>query len=79
MGIELSKPFGDYVAVKELDPVGDGRRFCRCLPVSVWRDESGIAEKRWMALFRYAGGFGWEGRRRWCLSAWDFGDWAAQV
>lgn len=27
MSIELSKPFSDYVTVKELDPVGDGRRF----------------------------------------------------
>jgi hypothetical protein len=27
MSIELAKPFSEYVTVKELDPVGDGRRF----------------------------------------------------
>ncbi len=56
MTIELTKPFSEYVSVKELDPVGDGRRFVAVFLFRVEGTKQLSARRVEVALCRCAGG-----------------------
>lgn len=52
MSIELTKPFSEYVTVKELDPVGDGRRF---VAIFLFQEEETKRTSVRRVEWRYAG------------------------